>query len=144
MERRPAGITMIVILFFLLGGLSLLWSGLIFGVGGISSLFGGLFGAEPVTAYGQSTAWSGFLGLITAVVQIVVAFGLLGMKKWAWILALVGAGLTVFQGLVGIFNGGVFAFMCGSIGLVLPLIILIYLLNPEIRSAFDAQPDRAG
>ena len=144
MERRPAGITMIVILFFLLGGLSLLWSGLIFGVGGISSLFGGLFGAEQVTAYGQSTAWSGFLGLITAVVQIVVAFGLLGMKKWAWILALVGAGLTVFQGLVGIFNGGVFAFMCGSIGLVLPLIILIYLLNPEIRSAFDAQPDRAG
>ncbi len=144
MERRPAGITMIVILFFLLGGLSLLWSGLIFGVGGLSSLFGGLFGAEQVTAYGESTAWSGFLGLLTAVVQIIVAFGLLGMRKWAWILALVGAGLTVFQGLVGILNGGVFAFMCGSIGLVLPLIILIYLLNPDIRSAFDAQPDRAG
>ena len=139
MQKRPAGITMIVILFFLLGALSLLWSGLIFGVGGLSSLFGGLFGAEQVTTYGQSTAWSGFIGLITAVVQIVVAFGLLGMKRWAWILALVGAGLTAFQGVVGIFNGGAFAFMCGSIGLIVPVIILFYLLSPGTRSAFGVQ-----
>lgn len=139
MERRPAGITIIVILFFLLGGLSILWSGLIFGVGGLSSLFGGLFGAEQVRAYGQSTAWSGYLGFITAVVQIIVAFGLLGMKKWAWILALVGAGLTIVQGVVGIINGGVFAFMCGSFGLIVPLMILFYLLSPGIRSAFGIQ-----
>jgi len=45
-EQRPAGITLIVILFFVLGSLSLLWSGLIFGWGGLSSLFGGLFGGE--------------------------------------------------------------------------------------------------
>ncbi|MEJ2599154.1 MAG: hypothetical protein P8Z00_12520 [Anaerolineales bacterium] len=141
MGKRPAGITVIVILFFLLGGLSLLWSGLIFGVGGLSSLFGGLFGAEQITTYGQSTAWSGFLGLITASVQIVVAFGLLGMKKWAWILALVGAGLTIVQGVVGIINGGAFAFMCGSFGLVVPLMILVYLLSPGIHSAFAVQAE---
>jgi len=136
MEQRPAGITLIVTLFFILGGLSLLWSGLVFGWGGISSLFGSLFGAEQARAYGEAIAWSGFLGLISAVVQIVVAFGLLGMKKWAWILALIGVVLTVFQGVVGIFGGGAFAFMCGSIGLVLPVIILVYLLRPGIRSAF--------
>ena len=140
MNKRPAGITMIVILFFLLGGLSLLWSGLIFGLGGLSSLFGGLFGADQIAAYGESTAWSGFVGLVTAIVQIVGAFGLLGMKRWAWTLALVGAGLTVIQGVVGIINGGAFAFMCGSIGLVVPLIILIYLLRPGVRTAFGTQP----
>jgi len=138
MEERPAGITLIVTLYFILGGLSLLWSGLVFGWGGLSSIFGSLFGAGQVLAYGEAIAWSGFLGLISAVVQIVVAFGLLGMKKWAWILALIGAGLTVIQGVVGIFGGGAFAIMCGSIGLILPVIILIYLLRPNIRRAFGA------
>jgi len=136
MKKRPAGITLIVIIFFLLGGFSLLWSGLIFGVGGLGSLFGGLFGAEQIVAVGESTAWSGFLGLVTAGVQIVVAFGLLGVKRWAWVLALVGAALTVVQGVIGMFTGGVFAFMCGSIGLILPVIILIYLLRPGVRRAF--------
>jgi hypothetical protein len=89
-----------------------------------------------MAAYGESTAWSGFVGVVIAIVQIVVAFGLLGMAKWAWTLALVGAGLTVIQGVVGIINGGAFAFMCGSIGLVVPLIILFYLLSPAIRTAF--------
>jgi len=136
MEQKPAGITLIVILYFILGGLSLLWSGLVFGWGGLSSLFGNLFGADQARAYGEAIAWSGFLGLISAVVQIVVAFGLLGMKKWAWVLALIGVALTVSQGIVGMFGGGVFAFMCGSLGLILPVVILVYLLRPEIRRVF--------
>jgi hypothetical protein len=138
MEQRPTGITLIVGLSFILGGLSLAWSGLVFGWGGVSSLFGNLFGAGQVRAYGEAIAWSGFLGLVTAVVQIVVAFGLLAMKKWAWILALVGAALTVLQGVVGMFGGGAFAIMCGSIGLLLPVLILVYLLRPDIRRAFGA------
>jgi len=136
MEQKPAGITLIVIIYFILGGLSLLWSGLVFGWGGLSSLFGNLFGADQARAYGEAIAWSGFLGLISAVVQIVVAFGLLGMKKWAWVLALIGVALTVSQGIVGMFGGGVFAFMCGSLGLILPVVILVYLLRPEIRRVF--------
>ena len=93
--------------------------------------------AEQISAFGESTAVSGFLGLISAVVQIVVAFGLLGMKKWAWILALVGVGLNVVLGLVGIFSSGVFAFMCGTLGLFIPVLILIYLLLPGTRQAFN-------
>ena len=139
MKDRPAGVTMIVILFFVLGGLSLLWSGLVFGVGGVGSLVGGLLGAERVAGFGDSTAWSGFLGLLAAVLQIVVAFGLLGMMRWAWVLALVGVGVTVIQGIVGMFTGGLYGFMCGGIGLIIPAIILIYLLRPGIRKAFENQ-----
>ena len=116
--------------------LSLLWSGLVFGVGGLSSLAGGLFGAESVAAFGASTGWAGFVGIITAVVQFVVGFGLLAMKKWAWILALIGVGLTVVEGVIGLFAGGVFGFMCGGLALIIPVIILIYLLRPTIRGAF--------
>ena len=134
--KRPTGITIIAILYIVLAILSLLWSGLVFGVGGLSSLFGGLVGAESVAAFGVSSGWAGFLGIVTAVVQFIVAIGLLSMKKWAWILALIGVGLTVVQGVVSLFAGGPFGFMCGGLALIIPVIILIYLLRPTIRGAF--------
>jgi hypothetical protein len=134
--KRPTGITIIAIVYIVLAILSLLWSGLVLGVGGLSSLVGGLFGAESVAAFGVSSGWAGFVGIITAVVQFAVAFGLLAMKKWAWILALIGVVLTLVEGVISMFAGGAFGFMCGSLALIIPVIILIYLLRPTIRSAF--------
>jgi hypothetical protein len=139
----PAGVMIIAILCFILGFLSLLWSGLVFGVGGISSLIGGLFGAESIASFGDMTAWSGFLGLIAAGVQIVVGFGLLGIKKWAWYLATVAVALGVLQGVVQIFGGGLYSFMCGSISIIIPAVILIYLLTPGIRQAFGVKIGQA-
>jgi hypothetical protein len=137
--KRPTGITVIAVVYIVLAAISLVWSGLVFGLGGVGSFFGGLFGAENVAALGTSSAWSGFLGIITALVQFVVALGLLSMKKWAWFLALIGVALTVLQGIVGIFSGGPFALMCGFLGLLIPVGILIYLLLPGTRKAFGMQ-----
>ena len=134
--KRPTGITLIAILFIVLAVLSLLWSGLVFGVGGLSSLFGGLFGADNVSDFGTSSAWSGFVGILGALVQIAVATGLLAMKRWAWFLAMVAVAVTVLQGLVGLFAGGLFGFMCGGLGLIVPVIILVYLLLPGTRQVF--------
>ena len=134
--KRPTGIAVIAIVYILLAVLSLLWSGLVFGVGGLSSLFGGLFGADSVSAFGTSSAWSGCVGILGALVQFAVAIGLLSMKRWAWYLALLGVGLTVIQGILGIVGGGPFAFMCGILGLAIPLGLLIYLLLPGTRQAF--------
>ena len=131
--KRPTGITILAIVYIILALLSLLWSGLVFGVGGLGSLFGGLFGADRVAALGTSSAWSGFVGILGAIVQLAVGIGLLSMKKWAWFLALVGVGLSVLQGLAGVFSGGLFALMCGSLGLLVPIVILIYLLLPSTR-----------
>jgi hypothetical protein len=137
--KRPTGITILAILYIVLAVLSLLWSGLVFGLGGLGSLFGGLFGADNVASLGTSSAWSGFVGILGALIQIVVAIGLLSMKRWAWFLALAGVGLTVVQGIAGILVGGAFAFMCGILGLAIPLGILIYLLLPGTRQAFGLQ-----
>jgi hypothetical protein len=134
--KRPTGITILAIVYIILALLSLLWSGLVFGAGGLGSLFGGLFGADRVAALGTSSAWSGFIGILGAIVQLAVAIGLLSVKKWAWVLALVGVALTVLQGLAGVFSGGPFAFMCGALGLLIPIIILIYLLLPGTRRVF--------
>ncbi len=136
MKERPIGIGILAVLYIILAILSLLWSLMVFGVGGLSSLFGGLFGLEDIAAFGASSGWSGFVGIVTAVIQFVVAFGLLAMKKWAWALALIGVGLTVIQGVIGVFSGGLFAFMCGILGLAIPIGILIYLLLPGTRRAF--------
>jgi hypothetical protein len=134
--ERPTGITVIAIVYFVLGFLSLLWSGFVFGLGGLGTLFASLFGAEAMAAATTAGAWSGFLGILAAIVQFAVGIGLLKMKKWAWILALAGVAVTVIQGIVGMFSGGPFALMCGLLGLLLPVAILIYLLTNRIREAF--------
>jgi hypothetical protein len=134
--ERPIGITILAVAFIVLATLSLLWSGLVFGVGGLSAMVGGLFGAESMQAFGRTSGWSGFVGIIGGLVQFVVAFGLLAMKKWAWVLALVGVALTIIEGIIAMFTGGAFAFMCGTLGLIIPVLILIYLLTKDVRSAF--------
>jgi hypothetical protein len=136
MKKRPTGISILFWVYLILGILSLLWSGIVLGIGGLSSFVGGIFGMENVLGFGSTSAWSGYVGIITAVVQIIVAFGLASMKKWAWVLAIIAVGLTILQGVVGIFAGGTFAFICGSLGLIVPIIILFYLLRADIRAAF--------
>ena len=136
MEKRPTGISVLFWVYLILGILSLLWSGMVLGIGGLSTFFGSFFGAENMASFGNTSAWSGYIGIISAVVQIIVAFGLSSMKKWAWILALIGLGLTFIQGAVGMLSGGLFALMCGSLGLIVPAIILFYLLKADIRAAF--------
>ncbi len=136
MKKRPTGISVLFWVYLILGILSLLWSGMVLGVGGLSALVGGIFGMDTVLSFATTSAWSGYLGIITALVQIIVAFGLASMKKWAWILAIIGLGLTFIQGIVGIFSGGIFVLMCGSLGLIVPAIILFYLLKADIRAAF--------
>jgi hypothetical protein len=137
MKKRPAGLTIIAVLFIILGVLSLLWSGLVFGVGGMTSMVGSLFGADAMASFGGSNVWSGMFGMVTAVIQIIVAVGLLMLNRWAWYLALIAVGLTVAQGIIGIFGGGLFAFICGGIGLIIPVFILFYLLRSHIREVFS-------
>jgi hypothetical protein len=136
MKERPVGISIIAVAYILLAIFSLVWSGIVFGVGGLTSLFGGLFGAESVAVWGASSGWAGFVGIFAAAVQFVIAFGLLAMKRWAWFLALIGVAITVIQGIIGVFSGGPFAFMCGILGLVIPIAILVYLLLSSTRQAF--------
>ncbi len=139
MKKRPLGITLIAALYIALGILSLLWSGLVFGVGGMTSMVGSIFGADAIATFGSSNVWSGTFGMVTAVVQIVVAIGLFTLKRWAWYLAIIAVGLTAIEGVIGIFGGGLFAFVCGGIGLIIPIIILFYLLRPHIRELFGIQ-----
>lgn len=135
-DIRPSGVTLLAIIMIGLALLSLLWSGLVFGVGGLSSIFGSLFGAENIAGFGGSSLASGLLGILSAILHIVVAGGLLSMKRWSWFVALIAVGLTVVQGVIGVFSGGFFTLCYGSIGLVIPGGIVFYLLQQDVREAF--------
>ncbi|HQY94301.1 hypothetical protein [Caldilinea sp.] len=136
MQQRPTGITLLAVIYLVLAVVSVIWSLLIFGVGGLSWLTGALFSAEDLRAFGGGNTWSGIIGVISAMVQLIVAFGLLGMRRWAWLLAVLGALLTFVQGLIGMFGGGLFVFCCGAFGLLIPGGILFYLMRPHVRAAF--------
>ena len=133
MKARPTGITLIAAAFLILGILSFIWSLLVFGFGGLSSLFGSIFTLSPQLS---SNLWAGFVGMAAGAVQIATGIGLLQMKSWSWYLAFIAIGLNIISGLFGLFSGGLLACFCGTIGLIIPLAIAIYLLRQEIRDLF--------
>ena len=136
MKTRTTGVAVIALIFILLGVFSLVWSGLVFGIGGLTSAVSGIFGADAVNTAASSGMWSGFLGIFAAIVQIAVGVGLLGMKTWSWYLAVIAIGLSVVQGLVGMFSGGTFALLCGALWLLIPVGVLIYLARGSMRERF--------
>ncbi len=136
MKSRPTGVTIIAVFFVLIGVLSLVWSGLVFGVTGLGSAVSGIFGADAVNAAASSGMWAGFLGMLAAIVQIAVGIGLLGMKSWSWYLAVLAIGLSVLQGLTGLFSGGTFALLCGALWLLIPVAVLVYLARGSMRQRF--------
>ena len=135
-KRRPTGVTLLAIVFILLGLLSLFWSLLVFGFGATTGIVGALFGDDVLATVGGAQTINGIVGVIGAVIDLVVAYGLLALKRWAWLLALVGVGISVVSGVLGLFSGGFVAVCCGVIGLIIPAGILYYLLQPEVRQAF--------
>jgi hypothetical protein len=109
---------------------------LVFGFGAATSVVGAIFGDQAMTTVGGSQTLNGIVGIIGAVVDFIVAFGLLRLRRWGWLLALAGVGITVVTGVLGLFSGGLIAACCGVLGLVVPAAILFYLLRPDVRQAF--------
>ena len=134
--QRPAGIAILAVIFLILALLSLAWSTLVFGFGATTSVVGAIFGDQAMTTVGGSQTVNGILGIVGAVIDLVVAFGLFTLKRWAWLLALLGVAITFITGIMGLFSGGLIAFCCGVLGLIVPGAILYYLLQPDVRRVF--------
>ncbi|NJM09039.1 hypothetical protein HC891_26840 [Candidatus Gracilibacteria bacterium] len=58
-------------------------------------------------------------------VQLLTGFGLFGKQKWAWLLALIAAALSLATALISVFNGSFWSL----VGMILPGIIFFYLLR---------------
>ena len=110
--ERPLGVTILAILQ-ILGGLLMLVAGALASLAGIFII---LFVAVGVAM------------LILGLLGVVVGFGLWGLKSWAWTWAMI---VNILSIIFGLFNFG-----ANFVSIVISLIIVIYLNQPDIKSRF--------
>jgi hypothetical protein len=95
----------------------------------------GLLGDLP--KFNQTGLW-GWLALLAGVVWILVAFGLWTLQEWAWVVAVVVAGFSLFEAFLWFIE-----YPGSGIGLsasILPLLIIWYLNSREIKAQFGRGP----
>ncbi len=112
--ERPMGVTILAILQIVGGVL-----GLVLGIMAlmVASLLG-IFGFLLVIVAGVATLF--------AVLGLIVGWGLWSLKSWAWMFALI----------INIINLVLALLQFDIISMIIPLIIVIYLQQGEIKSTF--------
>lgn len=129
-RKRPFGITILAILLLFGGIIGLcLPTFLLMGSGlfGLAGVIGSAVGLVGIIA--------ALLMLIGPILQIVVALGALNLRGWAWWLGIVATGLSLVGAAIHILNGMPVWPTLASVAL--PIIILVYLLTPRVRDAFQ-------
>ena len=121
--KRPFGITVIAVLALISGLLGLCCPVLVFSGSAFLSGFLGTIGFI-----------AGFFLIVGPVLELIFAYGAFKLHRWAWYLGLISTAITVTGVIINIFQGGTIWSALG--GSVLPIIIFIYLLTPDVRRAF--------
>ncbi len=130
---RPTGVTIIALLALISG---------LLGLCGVTPLFGiSLLGALIPTGVTQVlAAIGGILGLVLAIgpiLQIIFAYGAWNLRSWGWWLGIIATGISVLGALVAILGSGGAAIHTAITNALIPIIIFIYLLTPNVRRAFN-------
>jgi len=101
---------------------------------GLSLLGFDWFGAlGDLPAFESAGIW-GWLAIGTGVLWLLVAVGLWSMQPWAWLTAVIIAGIGLFEAVLAMFQ-----FPGSGIGLamaLMPIVILLYLNSAGVKSAF--------
>src|SRR6185369_5569565 len=141
--NKPTGVVVISILYFLGAALCLLF-GLLFIAGGgfLATMM-----SQQSQAGGLSAMMAGLgaaLGvfyLIIGAVDVLVGWGLLKLKNWARIVAIVfsciGAGFLVLGLLGNLAHFSIVNFLVTAVFLGIHAVIIMYLLKPEVKTAFQ-------
>ena len=130
MQQRPVGITIIAIIAIvgaLIGlcgpGVLSLASGAVFTLGGVLGIGIGTIGLI-----------AGLLGLIGPVIQLIFGIGALNLKGWAWWMGIIGFGISVVGAVLDLASGT--SFRDAVLPSIIPILLFIYLLLPNVRAAF--------
>jgi len=137
-DQRPLGVTVIGVVGILLGCLALL-AGLAVTVFGMAFLptigdFGGL-----LSMIGGVVSIVGIVVVFAAVVELIICWGLLSRKYWAWLSALI---LEVL-GMIGSLGTVMSAPAAAILGLAIAAVVIWYLLQPHVRAWFERRPSPA-
>ena len=79
----------------------------------------------------------GVLFLLLAFTFAFAGVGWLKLRRWGWLLAVVIVGVQVLANFVSIFGGRLVE---GGVGLTVAGALLVYIIRPNVRSAFALKP----
>jgi hypothetical protein len=99
----------------------------------------GLLG--DVQAFEQAGLW-GWLAIVGGILWLAAAFGLWSLQPWAWMLAMVVAGLALVEAFLWFLE-----YPGSGLGLgmsIMPLIIILYLNSRDTKAAFGMTEPGAG
>ncbi|MFN8483443.1 MAG: hypothetical protein U0768_10410 [Anaerolineae bacterium] len=130
--ERPTGVTILAWLAILWGIIEIIWSFIVMGFASIGWLTGVIF-SQGLQNWGASALWGGLAALVGAVILIIVGFGALRLRPWAWLLGVIAVVINLIPPILSILNGSWF---WGIIGLIIPGILAYYLFSPGVRRAF--------
>jgi hypothetical protein len=126
--KNPPILISVIGFFAVLAGLAWMFQG--FRILGFDWF--GVLGDLP--AFDQAGIW-GWLAIVAGVLWIAAAVGLWSMQPWAWTLAMVVAGLALFEAFLWFLE-----YPGSGLGLaqsIMPLIIIVYLNSREVKAAFN-------
>lgn len=128
-EKRPLGIKTIALLMIISGIVSII-SGVI-GLGGLLVL------STVSKELGNEKPGIGLMGISVFVIALgvatmVIAWGLLKSKRWAWTMTVIISIISIIASIGGMILGGYYQI----IDLILYGIILGYLYRPDVRGYF--------
>ena len=128
--ERPLGITLLAIVALIQGIFGLLGAFGIATAGGALALLGGPVGMVAGFLGGIAS----FFLVIGPLFQLAFAWGALNMQPWAWWLGIIGPAFTLIGALLKIMGGAPPKKIV--MGVLVPLLIFLYLMQPSIRRAF--------
>jgi uncharacterized membrane protein (DUF2068 family) len=134
--QRPTGVTVLAVLQFIGGILSLFIgiSGLFFGGLMVSGVAENTSGAAAAAQVGPLMVAGGFFAILSGILGLIAGYGLFTLKGWGWTLAMVFSVINVIHNVIGLFQG---ASIPGAIvGIVISGLILYYLFQPHVKRAF--------
>lgn len=159
---RPLGVTVIAILI-VIGGIMSLFGGitLIIVWAILSTSFNDLSTSSPILGsfFGALSAAFGAVLLVIGAGYIIMSYGLLKGKGWAWtitiILTLIGIAINIISAITGgvsnistinNMNGGTNSFAYGIVGSVIGIaisaVIIYYLHRPHVKLFFGKSSSR--
>jgi hypothetical protein len=125
--KNPPVLVSVIAFFAALAGLAWLFLGLrILGFDWFTVL-------GDVGKFEQSGIW-GWLAIGAGILWLAAAGGLVSLRPWAWMFAMIVAGLALFEAFLWFLE-----YPATGVGLgmsILPLLIILYLNSRDVKAAF--------
>lgn len=133
--QRPVGVTVIAIIGIIYGGFNLLLA--LLALLGSAILASGVAPRAIKYTPGQ-LAYALISDALIGILFLAFGIGALSLKRWAWIAGVVALGLEVVRQIVGVaIQGfGPIKVAVALIYIVIALVLLWYLIRPNVRAAF--------